>query len=425
MKVSRFVQSACAFGLSALCVLGVSGCTDSASSSKPGDFSATGGVAATVNGEPISEDLVTNYIESLRSQYGLTEEGTWGQYLASSGLTPESLRENIINSYVEMELMEKGAADAGIVADDATVQGYVDSMKSNYDSEEKWQEALAAAGMTEDDYREEIARQLVSQEFSATFQPAEDPTEEEMLQYAQMYASMLNGAKRSSHILFSADDEATAQEVLDQLRAGTLDFAEAAQTYSQDGSADNGGDVGWDKMTSFVTEYQDALNELDKDEISDLVVSQYGIHIIKCTDVFQPQTTTGDNGTTSVTLSSVSELPADFQDMVKSATQSQKGSENYQAWLTEQREAAEIVINPMPENVPYNVDMSQYSATNSLSGSNGALEETVTEDETTVDIEPEANDTVSDTQTEEPGDADNAADAEDSDQQGSGTDSAQ
>ena len=196
MKVSRFAKTACAFGLSALCVLAVAGCTDSSANSNSGSSSATGEVAATVNGEPISEDLVTNYIESLRAQYGLTEEGTWGQYLASSGLTPESLRENIINSYVEMELMEKGAADAGIVADEATVQGYVDSMKSNYDSEEKWQEALAAAGMTEDDYREEIARQLVSQEFSATFQPTEDPTEEEMLQYAQMYASMLNGAKR-------------------------------------------------------------------------------------------------------------------------------------------------------------------------------------------------------------------------------------
>lgn len=423
MKVSRFAKTACAFGLSALCVLAVAGCTDSSANSNSGSSSATGGVAATVNGEPISEDLVTNYIESLRAQYGLTEEGTWGQYLASSGLTPESLRENIINSYVERELMEKGAADAGIVADEATVQGYVDSMKSNYDSEEKWQEALAAAGMTEDDYREEIARQLVSQEFSATFQPTEDPTEEEMLQYAQMYASMLNGAKRSSHILFAADDEATAQEVLDQLRAGTLDFAEAAQTYSQDGSAENGGDVGWDKMTTFVTEYQDALNELDKDEISDLVVSQYGIHIIKCTDVFQPQTTTADDGTTSVTLSSVSELPADFQDMVKSATQSQKGSENYQAWLTEQRETAEIVINPMPEDVPYNVDMSKFSATSSLSGANGTVTEEATVDETTVDVQPEGDAAgTDDTQTEEPGNTENA---EGADQQNSGTGNAQ
>ena len=241
------MKSACVLGLSAVCALGVAGCSNS--STAPGssnDGSVSGGVAATVNGEPISEDLVTNYIESLRAQYGLTDEGSWGQYLAASSLTPESLRENIINSYVELELMEEGAAAAGIVADDATVQGYVDSMKSNYDSDEKWQEALAGAGMTEDEYRQEIARQLVSQEFTATFESTEEPTDEEMLQYAQMYSSMFNGAKRSSHILFSADDEATAREVLERLQSGELDFAEAAQTYSQDGSASNGGDVGWD-----------------------------------------------------------------------------------------------------------------------------------------------------------------------------------
>ena len=108
------MKSACVLGLSAVCALGVAGCSNS--STAPGssnDGSVSGGVAATVNGEPISEDLVTNYIESLRAQYGLTDEGSWGQYLAASSLTPESLRENIINSYVELELMEEGAAAAG------------------------------------------------------------------------------------------------------------------------------------------------------------------------------------------------------------------------------------------------------------------------------------------------------------------------
>ena len=397
------MKSACVLGLSAVCTLGVVGCSDSSTPGVSNDGSVSGGVAATVNGEPISEDLVTNYIESLRTQYGLTDEGTWGQYLAASGLTPESLRENIINSYVELELMEEGAAAAGIVADEATVQGYVDSMKSNYDSDEKWQEALAAAGMTEDEYREEIARQLVSQEFTATFESTEEPTEEEMLQYAQMYSTMFNGAKRSSHILFSADDEATAREVLERLQSGELDFAEAAQTYSQDGSASNGGDVGWDKLSNFVTEYQTALDGLGKGELSDLVVTQFGIHIIKCTDTFEPETTTADDGTVSVNITSVSQLPEEFQDVVRTAAQNQKSTENYQAWLTSERESADVVINPMPEDVPYNVDMSLYSATNGLTtDDNGTVDETITEDETQVSV-PEGDEEgegADDTQTE-------------------------
>ena len=64
-----------------------------------------------------------------------------------------------------------------------------------------------------------------------------------------MYATAYDGAKRSSHILFNTGDEATAQDVLDRINSGELDFAEAAKEYSQDtGSAENGGDVGWDKL---------------------------------------------------------------------------------------------------------------------------------------------------------------------------------
>ena len=67
-----------------------------------------------------------------------------------------------------------------------------------------------------------------------------------------MYDTTYDGAKRSSHILFDSGDEATAREVLDKLNAGELDFAEAAKEYSKDGSASDGGDVGWDKTSSFV-----------------------------------------------------------------------------------------------------------------------------------------------------------------------------
>ncbi|WP_369677506.1 peptidylprolyl isomerase, partial [Klebsiella pneumoniae] len=92
--------------------------------------------------------------------------------------------------------------------------------------------------------------------------------------------------------LFDSADEATAQEVLDKINSGELDFAEAAQQYSKDSSAQNGGDVGWDKMTSFVEPYQTALDGLAVDQVSGLVTTDYGIHIIKCTDEFNAPKTT-------------------------------------------------------------------------------------------------------------------------------------
>lgn len=359
MKKSHIMKAVCAVGLSAACVWSLAACTSGDQAS--GD---SGAVAATVGDVPISEDTVTKYIESIRSQMGVTDEDSWGNWLAQNGYTPESVREEVVNSYVQRELIKKGADERGITVDSTEVDGYVDQMKQNYDTDEKWQEALTQAGMTEDEYRSEIELQLKNRGLLESFASDEEPSEEDLLQYAQMYATTYDGAKRSSHILFDSGDEATAQEVLDKLNAGELDFAEAAKEYSKDGSASDGGDVGWDKTSSFVEEYQTALDGLEKDQMSGLVTSTYGIHIIKCTDVF----------TAPEEVTSLDQIPSDWVDSIKSSLKSQKQSEAYQQWLEEYKESSDVVINPMPEGLPYAVDMSKYQTSDDAAAEDGSGE---------------------------------------------------
>ena len=359
MKKSHIMKAVCAVGLSAACVWSLAACTSGDQAS--GD---SGAVAATVGDVPISEDTVTKYIESIRSQMGVTDEDSWGNWLAQNGYTPESVREEVVNSYVQRELIKKGADERGVTVDSAEVDGYVDQMKQNYDTDEKWQEALTQAGMTEDEYRSEIELQLKNRGLLESFASDEEPSEEDLLQYAQMYATTYDGAKRSSHILFDSGDEATAQEVLDKLNAGELDFAEAAKEYSKDGSASDGGDVGWDKTSSFVEEYQTALDGLEKDQMSGLVTSTYGIHIIKCTDVF----------TAPEEVTSLDQIPSDWVDSIKSSLKSQKQNEAYQQWLEEYKESSDVVINPMPEGLPYAVDMSKYQTSDDAAAEDGSDE---------------------------------------------------
>ena len=359
MKKSHIMKAVCAVGLSAACVWSLAACTSGDQAS--GD---SGAVAATVGDVPISEDTVTKYIESIRSQMGVTDEDSWGNWLAQNGYTPESVREEVVNSYVQRELIKKGADERGITVDSTEVDGYVDQMKQNYDTDEKWQEALTQAGMTEDEYRSEIELQLKNRGLLESFASDEEPSEEDLLQYAQMYATTYDGAKRSSHILFDSGDEATAREVLDKLNAGELDFAEAAKEYSKDGSASDGGDVGWDKTSSFVEEYQTALDGLEKDQMSGLVTSTYGIHIIKCTDVF----------TAPEEVTSLDQIPSDWVDSIKSSLKSQKQSEAYQQWLEEYKESSDVVINPMPEGLPYAVDMSKYQTSDDAAAEDGSDE---------------------------------------------------
>ncbi|MEY8561528.1 SurA N-terminal domain-containing protein [Eggerthellaceae bacterium 3-80] len=357
MKTARFMKAVCAVGVVAACSWGLAGC----SSSEPATVTEDS-VAATVNGTPIPEAQVTDYIEGLRQQYNLVEESEWGTYLAQMQMTPESLRENIINQYAQMEVIQQGAEEAGITVDSAEVDSYVDAMKSNYGDDEQWQQALEGAGITEDQYREEIESQLKGQRFMETFETDEEPSNDELLQYGQMYAQSYDGAKRSSHILFDSSDAATAQEVLDKINSGELDFAEAAQQYSKDSSATNGGDVGWDKMTSFVEPYQTALDGLEVGQVSGLVTSDYGIHIIKCTDEFVAPKTTDEDGNEVATIESIDQLPEEWVEQISTQLKSQKQNEAYQEWVTQAVEEAEIVINPMPEGLPYDVDMSQYES---------------------------------------------------------------
>ena len=311
----------------------------------------TGGTAATVNGTEIPEDDVTLEVQAIRERMGLTDEQAWGEWMAQNGFTPETVREQVIDGLVNEELIRQITKEQEITVDAAEIDGYVDSMRSRYESDEQWQDALEQAGLTEEEYRENIELSLLSNRLMETVATDDEPAAEDMLTYAQMFASSYNGAKRSSHILFDSGDEATAQEVLEKINAGQLDFAEAAKQYSKDtGSAANGGDVGWDKLTTFVDEYQTALNDLDNGAVSGLVPSQFGIHIIKCTDVF----------TAPSEVTSTDQLPEEFVTSIRTMLSQSQSSQGYTTWLTEQREAADVVVNPMPEGLPYYVDMTQF-----------------------------------------------------------------
>lgn len=355
MKSTKIMKAVCVAGLSAVCAWSLAGCTNDTASG------SSGGVAATVNGTEISEDTITNYIESFRASSDLTDDDSWGQWMADNDMTPESVREKIVDSFVSRELVQEGADEKGITVDGDEIDGYVEKTRENYDSDEKWQSALDQAGMTEQDYRDELELQLKSKKLQESFTVDEEPSQEDLLSYAQMYASAYDGAKRSSHILFASDDGETAQNVLDQINGGELDFASAAREYSQDTvSAEADGDVGWDKTSSLVKQYTDALKDLQKDQVSGLVTSDYGIHIIKCTDVFNAPKVTGDDGEETVKVTSIDQIPPEWVDSIKASLSSQQQSEAYNDWLEDYKNSADIVINSMPEGLPYDIDMSAY-----------------------------------------------------------------
>jgi peptidyl-prolyl cis-trans isomerase SurA len=92
---------------------------------------------------------------------------------------------------------------------------------------------------------------------------------------------------RSRHILLRTGaqlSESVAKERLTELRkriAGGLDFAAAARDNSQDGSAKDGGDLGWATQGQFVPEFEEVMNALPIGQISEPFSSRFGVHLIQ------------------------------------------------------------------------------------------------------------------------------------------------
>jgi peptidyl-prolyl cis-trans isomerase D len=92
--------------------------------------------------------------------------------------------------------------------------------------------------------------------------------------------------RRASHILIGSDDKAKADDLLAQIKGGA-DFAELAKTHSEDTfSGEKGGDLDFFARGVMTSEFEDAAFALvNKGDVSDVVESEFGFHIIKLTDI--------------------------------------------------------------------------------------------------------------------------------------------
>ncbi len=315
------------------------------------DTGLTGGVAATVNGTEIEEDKITRAINNMRLNYNYAEDEDWKEYLKGQNETPQSLRDQTLGTFINQELVLQFADQRGVTTDDEEIQSYVDKMRENYTTDEKWNEARTEAGFeTDDDYREALRYSILQKKLQEGFEQETQLSDEALLEKAQESAASYSGAKRSSHILFKSEDKETAEEVKNRILSGELAFEDAVAEYSTDeGSKANGGDVGWDRLNSFVTEYTEALTNLNEGEVTkDLIESKYGYHIIMVTDVFEAPET----------VESLDQIPSEILEEIRTTSSETDSQDAMDAWLKDMKLSSDVVINKMPEDVPYNVDMS-------------------------------------------------------------------
>lgn len=208
--------------------------------------------------------------------------------IGASGFASNSAADMALNAYFEKREIQLARFDA---ADFAAKLSPTDAdLEQFYKTNEKLFQAPEQASI------EYVQLDLDSVKKGLTVNEADLKT------YYEQNAQRLSGTeeRRASHILIAspktapaADREkakAKAQELLAQVKKSPDTFADVARKNSQDpGSAPNGGDLDFFARGSMVKPFEDAAFGMKKGDISDVVESEFGYHVIKLTDIKAPK----------------------------------------------------------------------------------------------------------------------------------------
>ncbi len=244
------------------------------------------GLAAKVNGAGISnEKLERSFDEYLREQ---------GQNIAAIRYPDrvKELRREALDLLIEQELAWQAAQHNGVIASPEEVQGTVEKMQASFPSPEEFVARLKIEGYTEEGYREHMRRLISGKQYLDRIAAKAQVTDQDVQAFYDDNPDKFATPElvRARHILIkvapSADEDTrrAAREKMDDLLAqarGGADFADLARQHSQDGSAPSGGDLGYFGRGQMVPAFEQATFALQPGEVSDVVETRFGLHIIK------------------------------------------------------------------------------------------------------------------------------------------------
>lgn len=258
----RLVAAALAVLL--LAGVGAAGCTDKS-------------IVATVDGVPIKVQQIDTQLAQIKQTSPQTFEGTAGVALEAN------YRARILDSLIQLELVNQAAKNLGVAITDAQVNDYIKQLEAQYGGASGLDAAIKQSGLDRAQLSESVRNRLLVE--SVSTKVAGDSTKTTDAQILKYYETNKGQFAvpvdvNAQHILFAGKDKALAQQVLVQAKGGA-DFAALAKKYSTDpGSKDKGGNLGWAQATNYVPEFRSAVETMKVGSYN-LVQSQYGWHVIK------------------------------------------------------------------------------------------------------------------------------------------------
>jgi len=238
-------------------------------------------VVAKVSGEEIKKEEFKKVFEIFKNQYE-KQFGTevWEQELEGRKFI-EVAREKLLDMLVDERLQLKKATELGITVTDEEVNSEIENTKKYFDTEEKFNEYLKVQGMDLEYFKQSMRKELIISKLTEKLTANIAVTDEEVKVYYDTHQSEFMKVK-ASHVLLDTKEE--AEKILARAKAGE-DFAELAKQNSKDPSAkENSGNLDYFGHGDMVEPFEKAAFALKPGEISDVVQTDFGFHVIKVED---------------------------------------------------------------------------------------------------------------------------------------------
>lgn len=261
--------------------------------------------------------------------------------LRGQAVAPEqqaAVDKQAVEQLVSAELLFQAAAKQEVPDMEKLIDAKLTQGKARFKDEQDFKNAIKDLEMDEKDLREYTRRDLLISRFVETkFMPKAAVTETEVRAFFDKNSDKFkrDESVKASHILVgidsttSADDKKKAREKAEKLKkelSGGADFAALAKANSTCPSSKQGGDLGFFGKGQMVPAFEKAAFALKSGEVSDIVETQFGYHIIKLTEKKTAET-------------------ADFKDVkakIEEYLKGQKVNEAIQKFIEETKKTAKI-----------------------------------------------------------------------------------
>lgn len=252
-----------------------------------GTISAEEEFAAKVNDEIISKESFNLAVDVTAKQ--MSEHDQLNLHSEEGQLAFLETRKTILDEMVNNLLLVQAAKRMKIFVSESEIDTKIEALRKSFPSQKVFEEALAEEGLIAGDLRKGILQQILHEKITDALTKEIKISDREVSRYYKTHPSQFFQPQKvqTSHIL--VEDRSVAEDIMKKLSQGES-FAKLAKQYSIDPlSSGNGGDLGFIEPDQMPKEFDRVLFHMKPGDISSIIRTDFGFHIIKCGEIIPPK----------------------------------------------------------------------------------------------------------------------------------------